>query len=104
LKKKDWWLEQWHDLYYKLTPPSGEKFAMTCKEAVEQINAESKQSWLGWLRLKLHLSLCSACRYYYRASQILGQAFRQMVDKAGFVDVDQINQELLKKHSQKSSK
>lgn len=95
---KKWLLNIWHDLYYELTPPSGEKFAMTCKEAVEQINSGGSRSWIAWFRLKLHLSLCRACRYYLQASHILGRAVRHMLHSSGVVDVEKINQELLRKY------
>ncbi len=90
----------WHDIYYKLAPPSGEKFAMTCRDAVEQINSAESLTWVAWFRLKLHISLCSACRHYLQASRILGQAIRQMVKGSGdSVDLEKLNRELLEKYA-----
>lgn len=93
-------LNIWHDIYYKLAPPSGERFAMTCREAVERINSAESLTWIAWFRLKLHISLCSACRHYLQASRILGQAIRQMVKGSGdSVDLEKLNQELLRKYA-----
>lgn len=94
--------EIWHDLYYKYSPQEGVALAMTCKEAVEQMNLSDtgKLAWLSWLRLKLHLSLCRACAYYDRAGKALGKAVRELAQnsKATF-DLEKLNQDLLEKHA-----
>jgi len=78
---------------------------MTCRQTVEQMDlGEPPASFRAWLRLKLHLSLCKACRYYFQASRILGAAIRQMVDGSGAVDVEKINHELLQKFTREGSR
>ena len=60
----------WHELYYKLASPSAVEFGMNCKHVVEQIDLNDPPvTWRAWFRVKLHLSLCQACSYYFRASQ-----------------------------------
>lgn len=92
----------WHDLYYKYSPSCGVKFAMTCKEAAEQINsAESgRLKMLFWLRLKLHLSLCRACAYYQRGCITLKNAAKNLAkNPENTIDIDKLNSELLEKYS-----
>lgn len=95
---KAWLLKIWHDTFYRIVPSSGEKFAMTCREAVERINSAESLTWIAWFRLKLHLSLCSACRHYLQTSRILGEAVRKLVSGSrDSVDLEKLNRELLKK-------
>ncbi len=74
---------------------------MTCKHVVEQIDlGDPPATWRAWFRLKLHLSFCQACNYYFKASRALGRAVREMTKHSGdSVDVEKINQELLKKYA-----
>jgi hypothetical protein len=100
-------LRYWfHELYYKLVPPSGIEFAMTCRQATEIIDLGTRPSTVrDHFRLWLHLRLCQACNYYYKASQALSRAVREMLKrKEELVNVRQLNQELLKKHGQEKAK
>ncbi len=91
----------WHELYYKLASPSAVEFGMICKHAVEQIDmGDPPATWRAWFRLKLHLSFCQACNYYFKASQALRQAVRELAKGSGAsVDIGKINRELLKKYA-----
>ena len=97
---KDHLLDLWHDLYYKLPIPGGEQFALTCKHAVEQMDApERPTTWRKRFRLALHLSLCQACRYYRQSSRILGDAVRRVMESSPPpLDVEGLNSELLAKY------
>ncbi len=89
----------WHDLYYKMASPRGEEFALTCKHAVEFMELKNdKKTWRLWLQLQLHLSLCSVCGFYHRTSRVLGKAVKDKFQNTpSRVDVDGLNQQLLKK-------
>lgn len=87
-----------------LAPPSGVEFGMVCKDVVEQIDlGNTPATWRARFRLKLHLSFCQACNYYFRASGALKRIVREMASGSGSssTDVEQINQELLKKYARK---
>lgn len=89
----------WHDLYYWVTGNKGARFALTCREAVEQVNwPEARGVALKRFRLKLHLSLCQACHNYFEMSRQLGRAFRTMVRGSDrHVDLERLNQDLLRR-------
>jgi hypothetical protein len=92
----------WHELYYKLTFQAGSNFALTCKQAVEHINVvdPSTQTWQMKFRLRLHLSLCQACVNYVKASRALGKAAREFMKSSDVsIDIEKLNQELLKKYT-----
>lgn len=96
----------WHELYYKLASPAGVEFGMRCKHVVEQIDcAEPPATWRDGFRLKLHLSLCQACSYYFKASQALRRAVQEMakVSSEAPIDVEKMNQELIQKYAVTSS-
>lgn len=90
----------WHELFYMLAPSSVQKFGMTCKEAVSQMDIKDENtSFLMWFRLKLHLSFCQACNNYFRASRALGRAIRKLMKGSETFDLERINDELLRKHT-----
>jgi tagatose-1,6-bisphosphate aldolase non-catalytic subunit AgaZ/GatZ len=92
----------WHELYYKLASPAGVEFGMRCKHVVEQIDlGDEPATWRGWFRLKLHLSFCQACNYYFKASKALRRAVQEMAKSSSqtAIDLEKINQELLKKYT-----
>lgn len=60
-----WILKIWHDLYYYLDSKKLEQAALTCRDAVTQLELSDDQPGL---QLTLHLSLCEACRNYHRFS------------------------------------
>lgn len=92
--------EIWHDLYFKFCSPSGEKFALTCQEATEQMNVESSRNFKNWLRLKLHLSLCQACVYYFQMGKILKSAAKEFLTKnEKQINLEKLNQELLDRYA-----
>ena len=90
-----------HELYYKLTPPGGVEFAMTCKQATELIDLRKRPgSFRDRFRLWLHLRICQACNYYFKASRALRRAVIEMLKNTEEkIDLKGLNQELLKKHS-----
>ena len=95
----------WHELYYRLASPAGVEFAMACKHVVEQIDLQdSPVTWREWFRLKLHLSFCQACNYYFAASRALRRAVREMTKGSAPVDVEKINRDLLKKYARADKK
>lgn len=61
-----WILKIWHDIYYYFESKQLEKAALTCREAVTQLEMSDDQ--LG-MQLTLHLSLCESCRSYHRFSK-----------------------------------
>lgn len=89
----------WHDLYYRFMPKSGVRFAMTCREAVDQVNLpDPSSSRVTAFRLGLHLSLCRACHlYFWAASAIRNGVRRYPDDPRSSIDLDRLNRELLKK-------
>ena len=96
-------LNLWHDLYYKFTGIWGDKFALTCKEATEQVNVAAPGNFVLWFRVRLHISLCQACRFYARVSRALGQALQKLMQESEEVDLEGMNRDLLKKYSRESS-
>lgn len=74
-----WLLNFWHDLFYAVESKKLERFALTCRRAVEDI--ESTDGRPG-LQLALHLSLCDSCRRYYGFSK----AFRQQLKENPMLD------------------
>jgi hypothetical protein len=93
----------WHDLYYSIAPEGGVKFAMNCKEATAHIDLGTHQDtrWAR-LRLKLHLSLCQACKNYSDLSNALKKAIVGFAHASALpLDLDQMNQNLLKKYARK---
>lgn len=69
-----WLLRFWHDLYYAVESKKLERVALTCRQAVEDI--ESTDGRPG-LQLALHLSLCDSCRKYYGFSKALRHQLKQ---------------------------
>jgi hypothetical protein len=73
---------------------------MTCKHVVEQIDLrERPDTWLERFRLTLHLSLCQACSYYFKASRALQHAVRDMTNSSlNAIDLRKLNYDLLEKY------
>lgn len=94
----------WHDFYYFITSEPGEKFAMTCKDATEKIDLPDDQKTLkDRFRVLLHVSLCQACSNYKKLSLLLRQMIKRLVvsQKKHPVEIDKLNQSLLKKFEKK---
>lgn len=81
---------------------------MTCKDATEKIDLKDRGlSLFTRFRLWLHLSLCQACANYHELSLALGKAVRDYAKTLGKpdgtqVDVERINDQLVKKYSKGS--
>jgi len=92
----------WHETYYFLAPKSGVEFGMKCREVVEKIDlGQRPATWIGRFRIRLHLSFCQACKNYFDISQALKRAIRGLMHKGETsVDLERLNQELMKKHAQ----
>ena len=75
------------------------KIRMTCKEATEKMDlGVGRLSFLGWLRLELHLVICLACRRYLALTEALKRLIRETVfKKEKLVEIGRLNQDLLKK-------
>jgi hypothetical protein len=50
----------WHGVYYALAPQTLQTYALTCREAVNDLNTKKEKSF----QVNLHLSLCQACTNY----------------------------------------
>ncbi len=61
-----WILKIWHDIYYYFASKRLEKAALTCQQAVHQIELSGDRSGM---QLSLHLSLCQSCRNYHQFSK-----------------------------------
>jgi hypothetical protein len=98
----------WHEIYYRLGPRSGQRFALTCREVVSQVDAtdvrEASRPRLIAFRVSLHLSLCQACNNYEAATRALGDAIRKAVSLSAPIDLNKVNQDLLAKHAAHSAK
>ncbi len=83
----------WHDLFYILFPGKLSVWiALNCKDAVTEINTLQK----GSFRMQLHLTLCSACRNYFRYSVWLKDTLKNDTP-----DLQNLNGKLLRKISSK---
>lgn len=89
----------WHEIYYFFASEKAIEFAMHCKDVAEKIDLQGPTaSWTQDFRLRLHLSLCQACKNYFDISVALKQAVRELIkDSAYSGSVKILNQELLKK-------
>lgn len=96
----------WHEFYFKFSSPAGVEFAMRCKEVVEQIDiGDQPMTWRRWFRLKLHLSFCQQCNYYFRLSETLRRALRKTIHNSeSKFDLEKVNQELLERYAQDPSR
>lgn len=96
--------EYYHDLYYRLAPNKGVDFAMKCKDVTAKIDlGEEPTGLMGLVRFRLHIGLCQACRYYLNGSMALKKAIREMVKHGeDSIDVERLNQKLLRKYSKVS--
>lgn len=63
--------EIWYGIYYAVAPNTVQEYALTCKEAVSEINTKKDRHF----RVKLHLSLCQACTNYDKYSRWLSENF-----------------------------
>lgn len=94
----------WHEVYYFFAGDSGVKFAMTCKDVAEQIDLGLiPDTWIGRLRLRLHMSLCQACRNYLKGTKALKKIISETLRKSGnSFQMERLNKELINKYSKKS--
>ena len=92
----------WHDFFVKFAPQGADDFVMTCKEAVEYMSLNESPSFIVWIRLRFHLSLCKACLYYFKASKVLKNAVRGIANKSSkfTLDIEKLNNELLRRYAQ----
>jgi hypothetical protein len=90
----------WHELYYFRASSGRIDFGLRCKQVVEQIDlGEPAREWNGRFRFRLHLSFCSGCNYYWRASQALGRIARAWAEtRIQEGHASEINRELLSRH------
>ena len=78
----------WHDAYYALASDRAVTFAMLCRDVAHEIDlAHADHGWSEKVRLRLHLSLCQACKNYFDVSVALKEAAEQM-RQASFVPID----------------
>ena len=63
--------EIWHGIYYAVAPDTVQEYALTCREAVTELNTKKTHSF----QVKLHLSLCQACTNYVAYSKWLRDNF-----------------------------
>lgn len=92
----------WHDIYYFWASKKGVDFALTCREATENIDLNDQaKTAQGKLRVKLHISLCQACNNYYSFSRSLSRALKKLVQARPKTDsdLDKLNNELVQKFS-----
>lgn len=61
----------WHGIYYAIAPESAQEYALTCKEAVTEMNTKKVSSF----RVRLHVSLCQSCSNYEGYSRWLRANF-----------------------------
>lgn len=86
----------WHKIYYSLQSRRLEKAALTCLEAVRnvELNGDSPGP-----RLALHLSLCESCRTYYRFSRSWRRQLqddKHWNETGGGVDLDALSARVLR--------
>jgi hypothetical protein len=91
----------WHEFYYAICGGQGIDFAMRCKDVTAKIDlGEIPEDFIGLLRFRLHLSLCSACHFYSVASGALKKMMRDFVSRSEkSLNIELLNQKLLKKYS-----
>ena len=89
----------WHDIFYAKSSEKRVEFAMRCKDVVHHI--DHGISGLGWkdrFRLKLHLSLCQACKNYWDFSRFLNRSVKALLGKnASEPELEKLNKRLLDK-------
>lgn len=78
----------WHAFFYIFMPPQMRRYALTCKEAVNEINTTNVHG----KRLKLHLSLCQACTNYLKFGKLLKEKIKVPVS-----DHKNLNEKIFKK-------
>lgn len=76
----------WHAFFYILSPPSLRRYALTCREAVTELNSSNQKS----RRLNLHLTLCQGCSNYLRYSEWL----RGVLPKKMYSNSKDLNQKI----------
>jgi hypothetical protein len=81
----------WHALFYLLAPARLKRYALTCREAVNEMNTTNTHS----LRVRLHLSLCQACTNYEKTSQWLRKNIKR--SEGNYVDLSKKIFERLRK-------
>lgn len=92
----------WHDLFFKNAPKERFEYALKCQDVTAGIDLHQRpNSVSGHFRFMLHMSLCQACKNYYDLSKAFSKAIKQK-PQAPPIDVNQINQSLLKKFGTKS--
>lgn len=79
---------------------------MTCRDATSAVDlGHAPNGALGVLRLKLHLTLCQACKNYQQLTEKLGIAIRDAAKSAKVMPaLEKLNQDLLNKHSERQKK
>lgn len=82
-----WLLNLWHDIYYFFDNKRLERVALTCRQAVEEMEEDTDATRV---RLALHLSLCDSCRKYHRFSK----SFRQHLKMNPMLAVSRKNPEV----------
>jgi hypothetical protein len=94
----------WHEVYYSSVSEKGTEFAMRCKDAVEDIDmGTTSLSWIRRARLRLHLSLCQACHNYFKSSQALRRAMKDLIRNNNRPrQIRRLNKELIQKFSKKN--
>lgn len=97
--------QYWHDIYYSSVSEKGVRFALTCKDVAEQVDMGASKIGNGRLRFLLHLSLCQGCKNYLSITRALGQAIKDFLLKnEKTAHLEQLNNELLRKHSRENHK
>ncbi len=91
--------QSWHGIYYYFASDSGVKFAMTCKDAAEQVDVGISKTLMGRFQFLLHISLCQGCKNYLSLTDALKKAIKNIVSKNERpVRLEQLNNDLLAKH------
>lgn len=57
---------------------------LNCKKATEMVEQQTvvQLSFLGKLKLKLHLAICSACKTYHQQSMAIDQFFKEHTEES----------------------
>ena len=93
----------WHALYYVVAPSKVVDFALRCKQVAESIDLDRwPDGRYGKVRMKLHLSLCQACKNYFDANEALKRVARELVlGRVDQIKLEQLNAELLQRFGKK---
>ena len=93
----------WHDAFYKNASKERAEFALKCQDVTARIDLHEKpNSFSGYFRYWLHLSLCQACKNYYDYSRILSHAFKKS-PSSSTINLEKINKSLIEKYGKKNN-